>query len=165
MDTANISVVARPRAVVVADDGVTQVVEIRPQGLAERLSRKRGHKLEMFEIAEELGMTLEEFVGPKRACLYPRNIREVEFLGALKKLTPLQQAVINAMLVGSALGYLDDPIAKAITNAADPLAAALKWCDALTPRQRAAMEAHASDRDARFAHELAEAHGAMESAV
>ena len=124
---------------------------------------RRGRSLKsmhMFELAEELGMTMEELVGPKRACLYPRNMREVEFLQAVKKATPRLRAVINAIFVGSKLGYLDDAAAKVISCAADPAAAALEWCETLTPEQRAAMEARAADDDARIAREFAEAQGA-----
>lgn len=122
-------------------------------------SRRGGSlkNMQMFELAEELGMTLEELVGPKRASLYPRNMREVEFLRAIKKATPLQKAAVNAILVGSALGYLNDAVAKVMSHAADPLAAILEWCETLMPEQRAAMEARAADDDARNAREFAEA--------
>jgi len=94
-----------------------------------------------YEVAESLGITLEDLVGAENAHKYPRNRQEAEFIHGMRKLAPLDRAVIRAMLVGARLGFLDSATRRAATRPGGNLEVLREWCDRLTAAQRAAIEA------------------------
>jgi len=95
----------------------------------------------LYEIAEELGCTIADLVGPERAKNYPANKQEADLIDFMRGLDETQQEAFSLMVRAAALGVLSaedlQVMAEVGRETGNPMDPIMAWRNGLTAKQAA----------------------------